>query len=156
MDKTDLGETGQIDEGQVEHVWAVYPKRDGELGDALVLSSNAKRLCLDLAPDIGKVVELFVRVEKLAVFGGGLGDVDELENERPTGDDALAAGKKIATDDPENDIKIKIDRIWSRAHVSSTLDFPADWLPTWTKLSSARPSAHDLPLRSGACPARHL
>lgn len=91
----------------------------GLTGDALVVARDARSLVLDLALDIAKVGETpvgdVVELCPLArsrhglapVRGvgacGGLGllvrDVDELQNQRATGDDAAATGQKISTDD---------------------------------------------------------
>ena len=59
---TDLGEPGQIDQGEVENVGTVYLQVNQELGHAFVLSCHAERLLLDLAPDLGKVDETLVEV----------------------------------------------------------------------------------------------
>ena len=59
---THLGEPGQIDQGEVEHVGTVYPQVDRELRHAFVLSRDAERLLLDLAPNLGKVDETLVEV----------------------------------------------------------------------------------------------
>jgi hypothetical protein len=40
-------------------------------------------------------------VEELAIFGRRLGSVDQLENERTAGDDALASGEKVPSYDAE-------------------------------------------------------
>ena len=75
-----------------------------ELANTLVLARDAEGLCLDLLADIVKVGEAFVHVEELApfcefgrVFGDGC--VDELEDERAAGDDALAAREEVTADD---------------------------------------------------------
>ena len=80
---------------------------DGELADALVLARDAEGFLLDLAADLVEVGVALVYVEELAPFGvvgggrGRVGDggVDELEDERSAGDDALAAGEEVASDD---------------------------------------------------------
>ena len=111
---------------------------DRELADALVLASDAEGLLLDLAADLVEVGVAFVYVEELAPFCdigvafGGWG-VDELEDERSAGDDAGAAGEEVAADDA---IRVALEfsagggGMGWRTHVSRTLDFPADWLPT--------------------------
>ena len=59
--------------------------------------------------------------------------MDELEDERSAGDDAGAAGEEVAADDA---IRVALEfsagggGMGWRTHVSRTLDFPADWLPT--------------------------
>ena len=77
---------------------------DGELADALILTSDPEGLLLDLAADLVEVSVAFVYVKELApfcdigvAFGGG--GVDELEDERSAGDDAGAAGEEVAADD---------------------------------------------------------
>ena len=100
-----LCQTWQVHQRQVEDVRAVYPQVDGELADALVLASDAEGLLLDLAADVVKVGVSLVDVQELAplleVAGRvGHGRVDELEDERPAGDDALAAWEEVAADDP--------------------------------------------------------
>ena len=103
-----------------------------QLGDALILSRDPERLSLDLFPDLAKVREALVEMQELTVFGI-VWAVDELEDERAPGDDALAAGQEVAADDA---IRVALEfsagggAIGRRTHVSRTLDFPADWLPT--------------------------
>jgi len=93
---------------------------DGLPVDALVVSCYPRRLVLDLAFDVGKVVEALARdVEKLSPFllaGYACGcvwyvdlvivvfvafarEVDELEDERPACDDTAATGKEVLADD---------------------------------------------------------
>ena len=94
---------------------------DGLPVDALVVSCYPRRFVLDLLSDLAEVVELPSRdVEKLSpfllpgntrwsvghvdfvVFVGIVafaGQVDELENERPPGDDATASGQEVSADD---------------------------------------------------------
>lgn len=76
-----------------------------QLADALVLSRYPERLLLDLAADIVEVRIALVDVQELAPLlevarRVGHGRVDELEDERPAGDDALAAREEVAADDP--------------------------------------------------------
>lgn len=64
-----------------------------QLADALVLARDAERLLLDLAADLVEVGVALVDVEELAPLLEVLrrvrhGGVDELEDERPAGDDA--------------------------------------------------------------------
>ena len=101
---THLCQTGQIYKGEVEDVRAVYAEGDGKLANALILTGNAKRLSLDLLADVVKVGEAFVHVEELAPLGEvgwmfGDGGVDELQNKRPTGDNAGAAREEVTADD---------------------------------------------------------
>ena len=77
---------------------------NGELADALVLARDPERLLLDLPPDLVEVRVALVYVQELAplgVVGWCLGDggVDELEDEWSAGDDALATGEEVASDD---------------------------------------------------------
>jgi hypothetical protein len=93
---------------------------DGLTVDALVVSSNSGRLVLNLPLDLteiveattGNVVELspFVltsnrgrgvwHVYLIALGSVGItGDVDELQNQRTTSDDAASSWKKVATND---------------------------------------------------------
>lgn len=93
-------------------------KVDGLTIDALVVSSNSGRLVLNLPLDLteiveattGNVVELspFVLTSNrgrgvwhvnLIAFGsvGVAGDVDELQNQRTTSDDAASSWEKVAT-----------------------------------------------------------
>ena len=94
---------------------------DGLPVDALVVSCYPRRLALNLLSDLIKVVELAPwDVEELAPFllpcyarrcvwdvhfivlvgvFSVAGEVDELENERPPGDDATASGKKVSAND---------------------------------------------------------
>jgi hypothetical protein len=75
---------------------------DGKAVDALVEARNASRFRLDFPPDGIKVCETMAGgVEKFSPFGfeggvlgvlGGGPDVDELEDEGATGDDAGATG----------------------------------------------------------------
>ena len=102
---THFCQAGQVDQGQIEDIGAVYPEVDGELADALVLACDAEGLLLDLAADVVEVGVALVDVEELAPLlevarRVGHGRVDELEDERPAGDDALAAREEVAADDP--------------------------------------------------------
>jgi len=97
---THLGEAGEVNECEVEHVGAVYAEVDGQLGHALVLARDAERLLLDLAPDLGKVDEALVEVQELAPLVAA-GCVDQLEYERPTRHDTLPAREKVAPDNAE-------------------------------------------------------
>lgn len=78
---------------------------NGELADALVLARNAERLLLDLAADLVEVRIALVDVQELApllelLWRVRRGRVDELEDERPAGDDAGAAREEVAADNP--------------------------------------------------------
>ena len=110
------GQAGKIDEGEVEDVWGVDAQVDGGRGDACVPANLGLGLPADLIPNLVEVKELLAwDVEELAPLArvgcsvGGALDfrvdaigprvgraVDELEDERPTGDDAGTAGQ--ATD----------------------------------------------------------
>jgi hypothetical protein len=117
---THLGQAGQVDQRQAEHVRRVDLEVDGLPVDALVVSCDPGRLVLDLAPDLGEVVVSPPGdVQELAPFllpgdaRGGVGDVDlvvlvsvfalagqvdELEDERASGHDAAASGQKVSAD----------------------------------------------------------
>jgi hypothetical protein len=116
---TNLCQAGQVNERQAEDVRGVDLQVDGLPVDALVVSCYSRRLVLDLALDVGEVVEpLAGDVEELAPFllagytGWCVGhvdlvvvvfvafarEVDELEDERPAGDDAAATGKEVLAD----------------------------------------------------------
>jgi len=120
---------------------------DGQLGDAFVLAGHAESLLLDLAPDLVEIDETLVEVEELAPFSTVSGGrVDQLENERSTRHDALAAWQEIAPDDADSGgigCFLKLENanrgkkgelsVWWSTYFSSTLDLPADWLPTFEK-----------------------
>lgn len=93
---------------------------DGLTVDTLVVSSNSGRLVLNLSLDLTEIVEATARdvVElspfilasdrgwsvwhvDLIAFGsvGIAGDIDELQDERSTSDDAASSWKKVATND---------------------------------------------------------
>lgn len=117
---TYLGQTRQIDEGQAENVRRVDLEVDGLAVDALVVACYSGCLGLDLAPDVVEVEEPSARdVKKLSPLLGTMssgrcvthvylvivvfvfalaGEVDELEDERPSSDDAAATGKKVPAD----------------------------------------------------------
>ena len=111
---------------------------NGELADALELASDTEGLLLDLAAGLVEVSVELVDVEELAPFCdigvafAGWG-VYELENARSVSDDARATGEEVTADDA---IRVALEfsagggAIGWRTHVSRTLDFPADWLPT--------------------------
>lgn len=117
--KTDLCETGQIDQGQTQNMRRVDLEIDGLAVDTLVVASNSSRLVLNLPLDLtevieattGDVVELspFIltsnrgrgvwHVDLIALGSVGVaGDVDELQDERTTSDDAASPWKKVAAD----------------------------------------------------------
>jgi hypothetical protein len=101
-------------------MWGVDLQVDGLSVDALVVSCYPCRLVLDLASDLGEVVELPPwDMQELSPFllssntRRGVGDVhfilivgivafarevDELENERPSGDDATTSGQEVSSD----------------------------------------------------------
>ncbi len=69
----DLGETGQVDEREVEDIRAVNLEVNRKLGDALVLTSYTESLVLDLTSNFVEVGEALVEVEELAIlFVGGV------------------------------------------------------------------------------------
>jgi hypothetical protein len=117
---TNLCETGQINERQAEDVRRVDLQVDRLPIDALVASCYPRGFVLDLALDLGEVVEpLTGDVEKLSpfllasytcgrvwymylivvVFVAFAREVDELEDERPACDNTAATGKKVFADD---------------------------------------------------------
>jgi hypothetical protein len=117
---TNLCETGQINERQAEDVRRVDLQVDRLPVDALVVSCYPRGLVLDLALDVGEVVEpLAGNVEKLSpfllasyacwcvgymnfivvVFVAFAREVDELEDERPACDDTAATRKEVLADD---------------------------------------------------------
>ncbi len=125
---------------------------DGQLGDACVLASDAESLLLDLTPDLAEIDKSLIEVEELApVSAIAGGRVDQLEYERSARYDALAARQEIAPDDADNGgIDLKKNQVgqyqqrkekkgsgewkgWWLAYFSSTLDLPADWLPTYER-----------------------
>jgi hypothetical protein len=87
----------------------VYPQANRQLAYAFILPGDPERLLLNLFPYLVEVGELFVDVQEGRPFGwfctgrvavgGGEGSVDELEDERATGDDALASGKEVFAHD---------------------------------------------------------
>jgi len=116
---TDFCQARQIDQRQAEHVGREDFQVDGLSIDALVISCYSRRFVLNLASDLGEVVKLASRhVEELApfllfgcacgclwhvdlfllVFVAVAGEVDELENERTAGDDAVSSWEKVSTD----------------------------------------------------------
>lgn len=101
--RTHLCEPWQIDQGEVKHIGAAYLQVYRQLGDAFVLASDAERLLLDLAPDLVEIDEALVEMEELAPFSAVAGGrVDQLENERSSRHDALAAREEIAPDDADS------------------------------------------------------
>jgi hypothetical protein len=114
---TDLGQTRQINERQAENVGRIDLEVDRLAVDALVVSSNPRCFGFDLALNLGEVIEPPPRnVQELAPFllacyaGWGMRDmdfvvlvgvvalardVDELEDERSSSNDAAASGEKI-------------------------------------------------------------
>ena len=98
----------QIDERQVQNVWAVNPERYRQLANAFVLPSHSESLLLDLLANVLKVGEFFVYVEELGPFSkcwaagrrvAGFGGVYQLEDKGPARNDALATGKKVPSND---------------------------------------------------------
>lgn len=112
-----LGQAGKINEGQVENMRRVDFQVDGLSVDSLVGTGDARRLIFDLALDIGKVVETSIgnvvelcplgtsrsggRAETVLCSVGGvlvLGNVDELQDKRATGNNTTASGQEISAD----------------------------------------------------------
>jgi hypothetical protein len=89
--------------------------------------------------------------------------MDELENERSAGDDALSSRKEVAPDDAERARRkgVRFNCTESEEIMtcfSSTLDLPADWLPTLgpsycslrrlvQRVTDSRPPAEACPVR---------
>jgi hypothetical protein len=98
----DLCQTGQVHQRKVQNIGTENLQMDGKTVDALVEASDTSRFRLDFPPDSIKVGETVAGiVEKFGPFGfegsvlrviGGGPDVDELEDEGATGDDARATG----------------------------------------------------------------
>lgn len=105
-----LGKTGKINQGQVKNMGGVDLEVNGLSVDALVVAGDTGSLVLDLALDVAEVVESSVRdVMELCPLGTAgstgrsiriergvgsaliIGDVDELKDQGPTGDDAASS-----------------------------------------------------------------
>ena len=118
--RTHLCETGQIDQSQTENMRRVDLEVDGLTVNTLVVSSDSGRLVLNLSLDLAKIVEATTgnvvelsplvltsnrgwgvwHVDLIALGSVGIaGDVDELQNQRTTSDDAASSWKKVATND---------------------------------------------------------
>lgn len=82
---------------------------DRQLRHAFVLSGDAERLLLDLAPDLVEIDEPLVNVEELAPLLAVSGCVDQLEDERSARHDALAARQEIAPDDANSGVVLLDD-----------------------------------------------
>lgn len=101
-------------------MWGVNLEVDGLSVDALVVSRYPCRLVLNLAPDLGEVVVsppwdvqkfspfllsgdtcwcvghvYFIVIVGVVAFAG---KVDELEDERPPGNNAAASGEEVSAD----------------------------------------------------------
>jgi hypothetical protein len=117
---TNLCQTRQIDERQAENVRGVDLQVDRLSVDTLVVSCYPRGFVLDLAFDVGEVVEALAGdVEKLSpfllagytcgcvgyvdlivvVFVAFAREVDELEDERPAGNNTAATRKEVLADD---------------------------------------------------------
>mmetsp|Transcript_1629 Transcript_1629/g.5136 ORF Transcript_1629/g.5136 Transcript_1629/m.5136 type:complete len:419 (-) Transcript_1629:247-1503(-) len=92
----DFGEPGHVHQSEVGHVRRVDGEVDGLRGHSLAAAERAVGLRLDLLSDGLEVGELLIHlVQELAVLlGPGLA-LHELQEERPPGHDAGAAGKEI-------------------------------------------------------------
>lgn len=117
---TNLGQPRQVSKCQAEDVRGVYLEVDGLPVDALVVACYSRRLGFDFALDLSEVVEPAPwDVQKLPPFllaghaGRGMwnvhfivlvgvvsfaGQVYELEDERPPGNDAAASREKVPAD----------------------------------------------------------
>jgi hypothetical protein len=114
---TNLGQTRQINQSQVEDMRRVDFEVDGLPVDALVGSRDPRGFILDLSLHVGEVVEPPVwNVMELGPLrapryvGGSVGvvdglwsilivgDVDELKNQRPAGDDAASSRQEVSAD----------------------------------------------------------
>ena len=82
---------------------------DRQLRHAFVLSGDAERLLLDLAPDLVEIDEPLVNVEELAPLLAVSGCVDQLEDERSARHDALTARQEIAPDDANSGVALLDD-----------------------------------------------
>lgn len=98
----DLCQARQVHQREVQDIRTENFQMDGKAVDALIEACDTSRFRLDFPPDGIKVGETMAgRVEKFSPFGfeggvlgvlGGGPDVDELEDEGATGDDAGATG----------------------------------------------------------------
>mmetsp|Transcript_65494 Transcript_65494/g.109896 ORF Transcript_65494/g.109896 Transcript_65494/m.109896 type:complete len:722 (+) Transcript_65494:87-2252(+) len=92
----DLRDARQVDEGQVEHVRRVDLELDRLAGDRLPGPGLVVRRVHNLLPDPPELCELHARlVKELAVRLRVLGEVQELQDEGPPGDDAGAAREEV-------------------------------------------------------------
>lgn len=120
-----LGQARKINQSQVENMRRVDFQVYGLSVDSFVGTGDARRLILNLALNIGKVVETSVGdVVKLCPLGasrcGGraeavlcglrtvliLSNIDELQDKRPTGNDATASGQEISADNVLKDRRL--------------------------------------------------
>ena len=110
----DSCQTGQIDERQGQDVWRVYPQVDGRRRDTCVAACLCLCLANNLVSDLVEVEELLAgNVQELSpLIGVGLsiagldllrldtirlrGAVDQLEDERSSGDDTGASRQAVA------------------------------------------------------------
>jgi hypothetical protein len=113
----DLSKTWKIDKRKIQDMRREDLEVDRLTVDALVATGNTGGLVLYLALYVAKVCESSVWdmmelcpliPESLVwvsiagtdrLFGIGLGDVDQLQDQRSSSDDAATAGQKISTDD---------------------------------------------------------
>ena len=71
----------------------IYPKINGQSGDALIGTGDSVRLIFDLFSDGGKVHELFAfAMEEFSVF---VLRVDQLQDQRSTGHDTASSRKEV-------------------------------------------------------------
>ena len=112
-----LGQAREINQGQIENMRRVNFEINGLSVDSLIGAGDTRSLVLNLALDIGKVVEPSIgdmvelcplgasrsggRAEAVLDWLGSIlifGDIDELQDKRATGDDATASGQEISAD----------------------------------------------------------
>lgn len=65
---THLGQTRQINQSEVQDVRAVYPQRDRQFANTLILPGHPIRFLFNLFPNLIEVGETPVNVEKLSPF----------------------------------------------------------------------------------------
>ena len=101
-----LGDAGKVHEGEVEDLGGENPETNGLAADSLVRPRDPVGFLLNLGPDLVKVGEhLLGNVGELGPLGaligspGGAGDIVELEDQRPPGDDVVASREEVAPHD---------------------------------------------------------
>lgn len=115
---TDLCQSWQVNEREVQDVRRVDFQVDGLAVDALVASCNSRRLIFNFPlhipkvgePPVGNMVELCPLIPESLVgipvaSGKGVlglilaGDVDQLQNQGPASHNATASGKEVSPND---------------------------------------------------------